>query len=88
MSAEPHVYRCSPCVMEIEAGDHLWCACGLSGHQPFCDFSHKGTGLFPVKFHVPSRQTVVLCNCKHTHTPPYCDGSHAKLAGPQGSVRP
>jgi CDGSH iron-sulfur domain-containing protein 3 len=79
MKRQPKIFECKPCQVELEAGEHLWCACGLSGHQPFCDFSHKGTGIVPVKFRLNERQVVWLCNCKHTRTPPFCDGSHASL---------
>ena len=66
--------------MELESGEHLWCRCGLSGHQPWCDFSHKGTGITPVKFSVAeARQAVWICQCKHTRNPPYCDGTHRNL---------
>jgi CDGSH-type Zn-finger protein len=31
-----------PSGVELKAGKtYLWCACGLSGNQPFCDSSHK-----------------------------------------------
>jgi CDGSH-type Zn-finger protein len=56
---------------------YLWCACGLSKRQPFCDFSHTGTGVEPVAFTAPERLTVALCGCKRTAAGPYCDGAHA-----------
>lgn len=79
MSSIPKVYDTKPCAIELEAGEHLWCACGLSGHQPLCDFSHKGTGCFPKKFVLAEKQKVWLCNCKQTKNPPFCDGSHKGL---------
>ncbi len=67
-----------PIPVELKAGDHWWCSCGLSKHQPMCDGSHKGTGKAPMKFTLPEDKKVVLCDCKRTCNAPYCDGSHNK----------
>lgn len=72
-----------PCLVRFaKAGDSfLWCACGRSARQPYCDGSHKGTGIDPLR--VTSRvdgEEALLCVCKRTTTPPYCDGSHNSLA--------
>jgi len=67
-----------PIPTELKAGDHWWCSCGLSGHQPMCDGSHKGTGKAPVKFTLTEDKKVWLCDCKRTGNPPYCDGTHSK----------
>jgi CDGSH-type Zn-finger protein len=79
MSTLPKIFDRKPCVVELEAGDHWWCACGLSGHQPMCDGSHKGSGLGPRKLTLAEKTKVWLCNCKHSNNPPFCDGSHSKL---------
>ncbi len=79
MSTLPKIHDRKPCAVELEAGDHWWCACGLSGHQPMCDGSHKGTGLGPRKLTLTEKTKVWLCNCKHSNNPPFCDGSHSKL---------
>lgn len=68
-----------PYAVELEAGDHWWCACGRSKSQPFCDGSHKGTGIEPVKFTLAQKETKYLCGCKATGHPPFCDGTHSKL---------
>lgn len=79
MADEPIVCDNKPMSLEVEAGVHFWCSCGRTSHSPFCDGSHKGTGLLPVRFETPVPTTVRWCQCKHTHTPPLCDGSHEKF---------
>lgn len=69
----------SPFAVELEAGDHYWCACGLSRKQPFCDGSHAGTDITPVKFTLAEKETKYLCGCKATNNAPFCDGTHSKL---------
>ncbi len=78
--AEPMIAQKGPYEVEVEAGQsYLWCACGRSATQPFCDGSHKGTGLTPVRFDCRETGTVFLCGCKQTGDRPYCDGTHAGL---------
>lgn len=76
---EPMVNQKAPFVQDAKPGDYWWCACGRSQEQPFCDGSHKGTGLAPVKIHVDAGGKVAWCGCKRTGTPPFCDGTHGKL---------
>lgn len=41
----------APMPVEVEEGkNYFWCACGKSAKQPFCDGSHKDTGISPVKY--------------------------------------
>ncbi|MEI6437280.1 MAG: CDGSH iron-sulfur domain-containing protein [Candidatus Omnitrophota bacterium] len=69
----------TPFATPVEAGkSYFWCACGRSKNQPFCDGSHAGTGLNPVKYDAKETKTVYFCGCKQTKTPPMCDGSHSK----------
>lgn len=77
--SEPLVVRKSPAVLELEPGTYFWCACGRSQKQPFCDGSHKGTELAPVKFQLTEKKTVALCLCKRTGNRPFCDGTHRQL---------
>ena len=74
-----------PAKAELKAGEkYFWCACGRSSKQPFCDGSHRGTGITPTAVTVDEDTEAFLCQCKATGKPPYCDGSHTRL----GSARP
>lgn len=78
--AEPHICDKKPVVLAVEAGDtKWWCACGLSKSQPFCDGSHQGTGLGPVKCEFAEAKKVAFCLCKHSGNKPFCDGTHKGL---------
>jgi len=68
-----------PYVLEVEPGNHAWCRCGHSATQPYCDGSHRGTGMAPVVEKITEAKRVAWCGCKHTKTPPYCDGTHSTL---------
>ncbi len=76
---DPVIAQKSPYELELEAGTYFWCACGRSARQPFCDGSHKGTGLEPKKFTLAEKQTVYLCGCKWSADAPFCDGAHENL---------
>jgi CDGSH-type Zn-finger protein len=76
---EPIVFQKGPIVQKVEPGTYWWCACGRSKSQPFCDGSHKGTNLGPLKTEIKQAGTVAWCACKHSKTMPFCDGSHSKL---------
>ena len=78
--AEPVVAQAAPYAVEVEAGKtYFWCACGRSATQPFCDGSHKGTGLAPVKHTAEKDGRLFFCGCKATARSPLCDGSHKAL---------
>lgn len=77
---QPVIAQKSPYQADVEAGKtYLWCACGRSKTQPFCDSSHKGTGLTPVLFKATETTTVWFCGCKQTKGRPMCDGTHKSL---------
>lgn len=76
---EPRIADRKPIQVDLEAGEHYWCACGESKNQPFCDGSHAGTEFKPLTFSVDDAQQAHLCMCKKTANPPFCDGTHARL---------
>jgi CDGSH-type Zn-finger protein len=77
---EPVIAQKEPCEFDVEEGqEYWWCACGKSASQPFCDGSHKGTGLSPLQYTAKRNQTVYFCGCKKTANQPLCDGTHSDL---------
>ena len=78
--AEPVIAQTVPYGIEVESGkEYWWCACGRSAKQPFCDGSHKGTGLSPTHYEAKADRTVWFCGCKQTTNKPVCDGTHNSL---------
>ena len=68
-----------PLKTTLTPGKYLYCACGKSADNPFCNGSHHGTGMKPVFFEIQKERKISLCTCKLTKTPPYCDNSHEKM---------
>lgn len=67
-----------PITLEVQEGKtYLWCSCGHSKAQPFCD--REGCGDLAKAFVADLTEDLCFCVCKQTKNPPFCDGSHAKL---------
>ena len=76
----PIIANVKPVKVELEAGkNYFWCQCGLSQSQPFCDGSHAGTDIKPLRFTAEKTGAAGLCQCKSTANAPFCDGTHATL---------
>ena len=76
----PVIAQKAPYVVEVEAGTtYHWCACGRSKSQPFCDGSHRGTGLTPVAHTAAKTGKAYFCGCKSSKTGALCDGTHKDL---------
>lgn len=78
---EPKPKQNAPYILELEAGTYVWCGCGRSKDDPFCDNAHKGTDFegsdrAAKLFETEEDGQVVLCGCKRTNNPPFCDGTH------------
>ena len=80
MTDTPIVAQKAPFPVEVTAGKtYFWCACGRSQTQPFCDGSHKGTDMTPVRHTAEKDGRLFFCGCKASANSPLCDGSHSRL---------
>ena len=68
-----------PAVLVLKPSDYLYCQCGYSKNQPFCDGSHHGTKFSPLKFTIKKEREYELCKCKTCKKGPFCDNSHLNL---------
>ena len=68
-----------PAILTLKEGNYLYCQCGFSKNQPFCDGSHHGTKFQPMKFSIKKEREYKLCSCKTCAKGPFCDDSHLKL---------
>lgn len=80
MAEAPIAAQKAPYSVDVQAGKtYYWCACGRSAKQPFCDGTHKGTGLAPLAHTATADGKAWFCGCKATSKAPMCDGSHKNL---------
>lgn len=80
VSEEAVVAGKGPFGVVVEQGKtYWWCAYGRSTSQPFCDGSHKGTDLEPVKYVAEDDVMVAFCGCKRSRLKPRCDDTHISI---------
>ena len=77
--SKPVIAQKGPYQRHLAPGTYMWCQCGQSNNQPFCDGSHKGGEFLPLKVEVTDAGMFALCGCKHSGNKPYCDGTHNTL---------
>ena len=72
---------CPKTVRNLEPGkEYLWCRCGKSTNEPFCDGVSCPDGVKPLAFRVNVQQSFwSICMCKYSQNPPLCDGTHAGM---------
>lgn len=67
---------------------YQYCTCGRAdkANQPWCDQTCQSGEYFPpgewepIPTHIDKKQTWwLMCGCKQTTKPPFCDGSHATI---------
>ena len=68
-----------PYIVNETAGKKYYCQCGFSKNQPYCDGSHKGTGITPLMVDIPEDRRCAYCGCRQSSELPFCDGTHAVL---------
>ena len=68
-----------PFFIEVQKGDRkTFCNCDKTKDGPFCDGSHKGTGIAPTVVTFEEDRTAIICGCGKSGRRPYCDGSHSR----------
>ncbi|HKK57455.1 CDGSH iron-sulfur domain-containing protein [Marinobacter sp.] len=82
--SNPIIADNKPKKVTLEEGKkYMFCVCGRSSGQPFCDGSHAGTGFTPKRYEAEENGQAFLCQCKHTSDAPFCDGTHARFENDQ-----
>ncbi len=69
----------TPFIEDVKEGQvYMWCSCGKSQKQPYCDGSHSGSSFTPLVYKATQTKRLFFCGCKRSLNKPMCDGSHSK----------
>lgn len=69
-----------PYEIKAKPGETIaFCMCGKSKNGPFCDGSHKGSGIVPKVITYDKETTIFACGCQESKNRPFCDGTHKSL---------
>jgi len=63
-----------------ESNTIAFCMCGESKNGPYCDGSHKGTGITPKVITYDKETTIHTCGCQQSKNRPFCDGTHSSIS--------
>ena len=74
------VEQSAPYVIFAKQGETIaFCMCGNSKNGPYCDGSHKGTGITPKVVTYEKETEIHACGCQQSKNRPMCDGTHKSL---------
>jgi len=76
--APPGRVQRGPFVDDCPPGKYAWCRCTRSSTYPYCDGTHRGTEITPLKIVFDKPTCAVWCACGQSDNKPFCDGSHSK----------
>ncbi|MHC5062638.1 MAG: CDGSH iron-sulfur domain-containing protein [Planctomycetota bacterium] len=77
-----------PFVVDCPPGKYAYCQCKHSSRYPYCDGSHVGSDLRPIKVIFEEARRVAWCACGQSGDKPFCDGSHAGSQSGSGDDSP
>ncbi|KAI1303617.1 CDGSH iron-sulfur domain-containing protein 3, mitochondrial [Halotydeus destructor] len=79
--SQAKIYDKKPAMVNCKEGKiYMYCACGHSKNQPFCDGTHRiqhlRINIRPIPWTCKQSGEYWFCNCKKSSRRPFCDGTH------------